>query len=302
MIDLPKPCVHLLCHGAYLQEPISLSDQHTVFPLSPLGSDDTATMLGEYVQSIGVGVDSEAVRRLKKQGELFRPVLSLVVKIDDWKGPEHAEERASSYIDRLMSLVSWASGNEVQPFGYLTLGPEEGESYFRLTPPIGNRRTRLGFGNVGEDFTASLNMIWQKCEEDERFEFILSMLRDANEERNARFRVARFYNCLEAFAYKLKKHMGSRDAVRKLLGIDKGKTGQMVILGKTFDYDIVLGAGILRDQLFHGVRPNFDKANSDALDTFDLLNEYPDEFASSLKSHVELEVLRWATNRSNGQL
>jgi hypothetical protein len=128
------------------------------------------------------------------------------------------------------------------------------------------------------------------------------MLHDGNAERNVRFKIARYFSCLEALAYRIKKGQGSRDAVRQLLGLTQGKTGQASVGGRTYTYDVVLGAGILRDLLYHGVPIDFSKAKPVEKDTFDLLEVQPDIFAGDLQGRVEVEIARWSNGVSNGQV
>jgi hypothetical protein len=127
------------------------------------------------------------------------------------------------------------------------------------------------------------------------------MVHDANHEKNVRFQIARYFSCLEALAYKIKKDQGSRDAVRQLLGLEKGPTGQASVKGRKYNYDVVLGAGILRDLLFHGVPLDFSKAKQEEKDTFDLITEHPETVASDFRSRVDLEIMRWSNGASNGQ-
>ncbi len=111
------------------------------------------------------------------------------------------------------------------------------------------------------------------------------------------------FSCLEALAYRLKKgSKGSRDAVRQLLGVPKGKTGQCVIEGRKYDYDVLLAAGLIRNKLYHGARLNFSKPARKEKDTIALLANHPETIASSMKSHVELEIARWSNGASNGQV
>ena len=295
------PSVHLLCYGCYLQAPLKISDSELFVSLQSLGSETTAKWLAIYAKECGAGVDAEGVQQLIEQGKDANSCIAIVIALDEWKGPQAAEASVLDRLQRLRALVSWATGNHVEPFGYVTLGPEKTESFFRLLPPNNRRRTRLGFGNTGEDFLSSITSILKRADWDEHFSFVLSIVHDASHERNVRFQIARYFSCLEALAYKIKRGQGARDAVRQLLGLEKGRTGQVCAGGRKYDYDVVLGAGILRDLLFHGVPLDFSKAKPEEKDTFDLILAHPETLASDLRSLVEIEIMRWSNGTSNGQ-
>lgn len=296
-----RPSVHLLCSGVFLQAPVQLSTGESYVPLKPLGYETPARWLATYANHCGAPVDQGALDALIQQGVSAFPCVAIIKPLSKWTSPQEAENSVNHRLERLRELISWGTGNNVQPFGAVILGPKNHEAYFRLIPPSTTNRTRLGFGNTGSDFTNSLTRIIDYTEHDEHFAFALSMLHDANAEQNIRFRVARYFSCLEALAYRIKKGQGSRDAVRQLLGLSQGKTGQVTIEGRTYDYDVVLGAGILRDFLYHGVPMNFSKAKPAEKDTFDLLEMHPDIYAKDLQGRVEIEIARWSNGASIGQ-
>jgi len=239
-----RPSVHLLCYGVYLQDPVLLPENEAFIPLKPIGFEKAAKWLAMYAKECGAGVDTAGVQQLVAQGQHVHPCVAIIVPLSEWNSPEIAEASTHERLERLRVLLSWATGNNVEPFGYVTLGPEKTDSYFRLLPPNNIKRTRLGFGNTGQDFLRSITAILNCADKDEHFAFVLSMVHDANHEKNVRFQIARYFSCLEALAYKIKKGQGVRDAVRQLLGFGKGRTGQVSVKGRKFDYDVVLGAGL----------------------------------------------------------
>ena len=297
-----RPSVHLLCSGVFLQGPFQLSTGESYVPLKPLGFETPARWLAAYAGHCGAPVDQGAVDSLIQQGVAALPCVSIIRPVSQWTSPQDAENSVNERLERLRELISWGTGNDVQPFGAVVLGPKANEAYFRLISPSTTNRMRLGFGNTGADFTNSLMRIIDYADHDEHFAFALSMLHDANAERNVRFRIARYFSCLETLAYRLKKGQGSRDAVRQLLGLAQGKTGQTSVAGRTYDYDVVLGAGILRDLLYHGVPVDFSKAKPAERDTFDLLGSHPDIYVRDLQGRVELEIARWSNGASKGQV
>lgn len=294
-----RPSVHLVCAGVFLQSAIEL-DRVSFVPLTPLGFKTAADRITAYAVECGASVDVEAHAKLVEQGASADPCVSIIVNIADWIGPAEAEASVEACLEKYRELLSWATGDDVTPIGYITLGPAD--SYFRVTPPSSRRRQRLGFGNDGQDFLNSLLSILRIAEEDEHVAFALSMLHDANKEKNVRFKIARLFTCLEALAYRLKKGQGSRDAVRQLVGLEKGRTGQVVFDGRSYDYDVVLASGKLRDMLFHGTPIDFSEAKDHEKDTFDLLETKPEIIANDLTNRVELEIARWSNGASFGQI
>jgi hypothetical protein len=297
-----RPSVHWICSGAYLQGPIQLGERVTFIPLKPFGFEAPARLLAAYAADCGAEVDSPGLTSLIEQGSQANPSVSIIVPVIHWETPEEAELSVADNIEKYRELLSWATGNDVNPIGCVTLGPDENQSFFRAIPSETIRRRRLGFGNTDSDFDSSLESILQMSEGDEHVAFALSMLHDANKEKNVRFKIARYYTCLESLTYKIRKGQGSRDAVRQLLGIEKGQTGQMKTSERTYNYDVVLGAGILRDMLFHGVPVDFSKARDHEKDTFELLLDNPEVISSDLQNRVELEIARWSNGASNGQV
>ena len=301
-ISQVRPSVHLLCSGVFLQAPIQLLSGESYVPLKPLGVEGQAKWLAAYAVQCGARLDQDAVATLSQKGDMAHPCISIIHPISHWTTPQDAENSVNHRLEKLRELISWATGNDIQPFGAIVLGPNTDEAYFRMIAPQTSNRTRLGFGNTGTDFVNSLTRILDHADRDEHFAFALSLLHDANAERNIRFKIARYFSCLESLAYRIKKAKGSRDAVRQLLGLSQGKTGQISIQDRTYDYDVVLGSGILRDLLFHGVPINFSKAKPSEKDTFDLLQNHPDIYVQDLQSRVELEIARWSNGASNGQM
>ena len=260
-------------------------------------------MLAEYAQNVGAMVDREALDTLIQNGKNQNPSVAIVIPVEGWESPELAEQQAMPQSERLREIVSWATGDTVVPIGYVTLGPDAGQSWFRaLYMDESHRRQRLGFGNTGEDYRNSLHRMLEQAENDDRFRFFLSLLHDANHERNLAFRIARYFTVLEAMAARLKGNgVGSRDAIRSLLGIEKGKTGECVILERKYRYDVILAAGKLRDHLYHGSSLDSSQAKPHERDSFELLDKHPEVIARDLQSRVELEIQKWSNSASKGQ-
>lgn len=150
-----RPSVHLLCSGVFIQAPVQLSTGESYVPLKPLGFETPARWLAMYAGHCGAPVDQGAVDALIQQGVAALPCLSIIRPIPQWTSPQDAENSGNQRLERLRELISWGTGNDVQPFGAVVLGPKTNEAYFRLIAPPTTNRMRLGFGNAGADFTNS---------------------------------------------------------------------------------------------------------------------------------------------------
>jgi hypothetical protein len=295
-----RPAVHQLLHGAFIQEPLHLRSNVTAYPLIPIGFAAEAQYAARYAHEVmGATVDASAVDKLQKEGEHARPVVALAVRLMIDAPPEQLEQNAAAELANARMVLGWVAGEHPEPFAVVTATRKE--VHFRILAPHTRRRQRLGFGNTGPDYYSQLYRIVSLTESDERFAFALSLFRDALREDNPEFRVARFFSCLEALAYRIKKGLGSRAAVRKLLGLDAGALSSFQINGVDCRYDRVELAGRIRDKLFHGVPFDPAELTPDARKAYQYLKEHPELMRDELHMDCELEVARWANNASNGQ-
>ncbi len=297
-----RPAVHELTYGAFVQETVHLGGLVVATPCIAVGFESEASYAATYVQMIGGAVDAPAFGQLVQQGVDALPVIALVAQPSVLlTTAEQAEAAVRPDLERARLVIAWATGEYPTVFAVVTAVGNQ--TFFRLVAPQSRRRLRLGLGNTGEDFARTVNRISTKTEKDEHFAFALSLFHDALHDPNARFRTARFFSCLEALAYRLKGGgVGSRDAVRKLLGLsDIASTIQVSVDGQTMQADAIALAGRLRDLLFHG-RP-FERRHlpQEFRHTYDLVEKAPDQLADSLQSYCEVELARWANDASEGQ-
>jgi hypothetical protein len=160
--------------------------------------------------------------------------------------PEMLEETARPVLERAEQIVGWITGDFLTEFAYLT-GTNE-KYYFRVVAPTSRRRQLLGPGNVGAALGESIQRIAAAADADERFGFALSLYRDALHERNKQFKIARLFGVLEALAYALKSGgVESRAAIRTMLGLGGGATGEIQYGGRTVKFERIELAGRLRD-------------------------------------------------------
>jgi hypothetical protein len=91
--------------------------------------------------------------------------------------------------------------------------------------------------------------------------------------------------------------IGSRTAIRKMLGLENGATGE-IHGGRTVKFERIELAGRLRDQIFHGAPFGSKDLSTEWRDSYDLLGDQPDQLISALMADCELEFARWGNNAS----
>ncbi len=295
-----RPAVHQLCAGGFIQESLWLKTNLLAVPLQALGFDLQADYTAFYVEDVlGAPVDEPNRQALKEKAKSALPVVTLVVfhKID--APPTELVRVAEPILDDGRKLLSWATGNDITPFGVVTATLDN--TFFHLIPPASWRRHRLGFGNTGTDFQKQLNRISSAIEEDERLSFAISILHDALRETNLQFRIARLFMCLECLAAKLKTNeRPSRKAIKYLLGIGENSVKEVKVESAVYKYDTIELAGRLRDKLFHGVEFRPEDLNLETRNSYELLKKKPKILADELRSDCEIEIARWANGVSRG--
>jgi hypothetical protein len=293
-----KPSVHKLCYGAFIQETIQLKDNVYAVPLKAVGFSDESEYAAKYVVDIcGGGVEHSKLDVLKKQGENALPVIVLVVQLQEEDTPENMEKFAETELRIPEKVTGWAAGEELKAFAYITCLVEQ--HYFRVVPPQSRRRQRLGFGNTGSDYSTQIQRMVECAQNDEHFLFALGLYKDALNESNPVFKIARFFSVLESLAYKIKSQ-GSRKGVKELLGLNDGAMVCYNIAGVEYKFDRIEISGRLRDKLFHGIPFKEKDLNKASKHVFELLEKQPDTIANSLRDDCELEFARWANGASNG--
>jgi hypothetical protein len=295
-----RPSVHELFYGAFIQESIMIKEHLFAIPLEPLGFASQAQYLGEYTLLVAnASLDEKGLDNLTAQGASALPVIAIVCILEKDAPPEELERNSRTSLDKANKILSWASGDNITSFGILTLTKEE--SFFRLLVPNSNNRLRLGFGNTGKDFQNQIFNLIKAAEEDEHFTFGLSIFQDALREVNPKFKIVRFFSCLECFAYKIKsKERPSRKAIKYLLELEGGAFSEVHISGKNYRYDVIEIAGRIRDKLFHGVQFTDDDLSVDVKDVYELYEQHPEQIASSMQVYCEIEIARWSNGTSRG--
>ena len=295
-----RPSVHELYYDAFIQEPILIDENLFAIPLISLGFASQAHYLGQYTLEIAkASLDQNALENLISQGANALPVIAIVCLHKNDAAPEELENNSRIKLDNANRILSWASGDNITSFGILTL--TQNRSFFRLIFPHSNSRLRLGFGNTGQDFQNQIANITKAVEEDEHFNFGISIFQDALREVNPKFKIARFFSCLECFAHKIKsKERPSRKAVKYLLDLEEGAFSEVHINETKYRYDVIEISGRIRDKLFHGVQFTEDDLISEAKNAYELYEKYPEQIVSAIQGYCELEIAKWSNGASRG--
>lgn len=295
-----RPSVHRLCYGAYLQSPIWTSPDVLAVPLAALGFEAqlgyTATYLRQFFE---VNLTPNEVQAAWKPGAKALPVIAVIHYPEASASPDELEAGARASLERAEQIIAWVTGDRLIEFAYITVN-EQAPPFFRMVPPHSRRRQRLGFGNTDEAFQGSVDRIRHAADENPHFAFAMAMLADAAHEPNPLFKVCLLFNVLESLAYALKKggEVGSRQAVKIMLGLENGAMCNTHMDGHEITYDRIEIAGRLRDKFFHGVPFREEDLIAEARPVFYLIEHHPQMIADDLLTDCELALTRWANDAS----
>jgi hypothetical protein len=297
-----RPAVHQLCVGPWLQAPFKMADDVWAVPLKAIGFADEVAYLARYTQEIvRAPVDQSAVQQLLKSTAESQPVVAVCVLLHVDASPEVLGESSADRLSKARHVLSWCTAKDVTPIG--TVIATAGNTFFKpIAQPTRNRMMLFGLGDTESSFQAALLRIASRADADERFAFSLSLYHDALKEENPQFRIARFFNVLEALASKLKAQWPSRQAVKRLIGLEDGATTQMRFAEADYRFDAIEIAGRLRDRIFHGTPFEATDLNLESRPVFGLIRDHAPELADMIGSYCELELRRWANGKSLGQI
>jgi hypothetical protein len=282
--------------------PFEMGDGVLAVPLKPLGFAYDVGYLASYAnEMVGAHVDSAAVQNLLDDTREILPVIALCLPLSVDAPAEDLESVAAPRLEGARMVLAWTSARDVTPIGMVVATVEK--TFFRPLPPqYVNRQFLFGIGGTQDSFQQTLLRVSEACSKDERFQFALSLYHDALKEPNARFRIARMFNALEALAYRIKAALPSRKAVKELLGLPDGATTEIYREGVRYRFDAIEIGGRVRDKLFHGVPFEADDLNVESRPAFDLFLAHPEDIASIVSHYCELELNRWANGKSRGQM
>jgi len=292
-----RPAVHRLCYGVFLQSPLWISEDILAVPLLPMGFEPEFEYVVDYLcQFHGVELSPKDVEVGLAQRNQALPVITVIHFHKSSATPEQMEARSRESLERAEQIIAWATGDRLTEFAYITVNKD---TYFRMVPPHSRRRTRLGFGNTGDDLKQSVDRLREAANEDPRFAFAMSLFADATHEPNPLFRACRLFTVLESLAYSLKgEGIGSRRAVKIMLGLNDGAKSLVQVDNRQISYDRIEIAGRLRDKFFHGVPFLASDLVEEARQVFYLIEHYPAKIADALLGDCELALARWANDAS----
>jgi len=295
------PALHVLYVGAFLQSPILVSNNITITPLQSLGKRVEGEYLADFLRMIGAEVSEPAARELVAQGVEHRPVVVLTIASNDLVDLTLQQAVANPLVTHVEAVIAWATGNDPLPFATVLASPKQ-VSCGLTSAGEQPRRRRLGFGNTGKAFSSSMTALLKAIEEDEHFAFALSLHRDAVRETNLQFKAARYFACLEALAYRLKRGgVGSRTAVRRLFLPDISYMMQVEIDGRQVQLDTVEICGRIRDKLFHGIPFTARDLKPELRPYYRNLQDDPSQLVGQIEAFCEVHLARWANKKSAGQ-
>lgn len=290
-----RPSVHQLCLGTYLQHAMFVSDDVLAVPLSAVGFNDVAQLVGDYVSAdLAEAIQVKHVNELRENGKRAFPAVGLV-----WHPAQDASTKvlvdsATASFTRARRVLSWVSGEEVVPVAYAIL--HAAGVAFQVMPPSSRRRQRLWFGErEASEFELATVGLAMAANQDPNLGLALEFFHDAMREGNDLFRIVRLYNVLECLAAKHKAEgVGSRDAVREMLAIGPGQSCTIHHKGTDVNFDLISVAGRIRDRTFHGARITADAFAVPDRGVMSLLQEVPLFVANELQWRIELEISRRA--------
>ena len=238
-----------------------------------------------------ISVDNQNLKELHNQTKDTRPVSALIVTSELIFGePGELEESFEKRIYKLKLITSFISGDPLIEFARLIKNDDK--TFFRMIPWQSRKRQKLFFSK--EEATSffetaskiSLNQ-----------EYYLSLLYDANHERNPLFRIARYFGVLEAISnsYKQPEHKGSKDQIRYMLYDDKSKRntikGQMGAV--KYHLDPIEIAYRFRNKFFHGGEPVYEYFE-DLMpqEIWNELHKNSNTVINSLQSHCEIQLMK----------
>ncbi|MFA6313996.1 MAG: hypothetical protein WC681_21160, partial [Sterolibacterium sp.] len=168
---------------------------------------------------------------------------------------------------------------------------------FNVIPPLSRRRQRLWFSEGEADhFEHRVVRLSLAAEADSNLGLALELFHDATRERNDSFRIVRLFNVLECLATKHKQPgLGSRDAIRAMLGIEPGLNCEITFMEKKVSFDLISVAGKLRDKILHGAPVRDDAFANPDRGAYPIVCSQPHLIAHELQWRIEEEFARRAS-------
>lgn len=292
-----KSYVVSLCYGAFIQQEVKFGESQFLVPMKPVYEECLVKYVSVTCKDFQISVDSQILEELHNQIKDTRPVTALITTSELIFGkPNELEESVEKKIYKLKLITSFISGDPLIEFARLI--KNDGQTYFRMIPWQSRRRQKLFFSkDESESFFVTASKISLNQE------YYLSLLYDANHERNPLFRIARYFGVLEAISnsYNKSDHQGSKDRIRYMLYGDKSKRNTIKSQkGKDkFELDPIEISYRFRNKFFHGGEPTYDYFKElMPLSIWNELQNNCNTIINSLQSHCELQLMK-EINKNN---
>lgn len=286
-----KSYIVSLCYGAYLQQNLKIGNELYLLPMRPVYEECLVNYVAVTCEDFQITVDIQNLKELHNQIKDTRPVSALIATSElIFRKPEELEEYVEKNIQKLKLITSFISGDALIEFARLIKNDDN--TYFRMIPWQSRKRQKLFFSKEEEksffDLASKISL---------NQEYFLSLLYDANHERNPLFRIARYFGVLEAISnsYKQSDHKGSKDQIRYMLYDDKSKRntldGQM---GEVkYQLDPIEIAYRFRNKFFHGGEPVYEYFQDImSIDIWNDLQKNSNIVINSLQSYCEIQLMK----------
>ena len=283
-----RPSVQKICLGAFLQHPMPMTSDVLAVPLTAVGFAGVAKLVAEYMSAdLDLHITVNEVEKLIDSGNHAYPGVSLVWHpVRDAAADELLRSSGPSFA-RAQRLLSLVTGDRTEIVANIVLH-DQGHEY-ELIPTKSRRRQRSWFSeSEAEGFQKSVVQLSKISESDSRVSLALQLYLDAVNDKSDEFRLVKLYNVLECLAspYKV-EGVGSRDAVRRLLGISPGPTCSIDYKGAQVHFDLISVAGRIRDKIMHGARIDGDTFAANDRGALEVLAYEPFKLADELQVNVD---------------
>lgn len=283
-----KPSVQQICVGAYLQQSMFVTADILAVPLSAVGYEGIGKLVGEYVSAdLDIYITVKEVRELiEKEKDAYPSIVLVWHPVHDSSTEELVNSSSKSFA-RAHKAISWVTGDRFEVVANIVL--HENGQKFELSPPKSRRRQRLWFSlQEAKNFEENVVHLAEIAETDSRLSLALQLYLDAINDRSEEFRLVKLYNALECLASEYKRNgVGSRDAIRKLLGIKPGQHCSIEHNGKNIKFDLISVAGLIRDKIMHGAKIKKESFAQNDRDVFDILAFAPFKLAHELNITID---------------
>ena len=291
-----RPSVQKICIGAYLQQPMFVTPAVLAVPLSAVGYGGVVKLVAEYLSAdLELPVSEKEVTELVEAGKHTYPGVALVWHPVSDATTEELLGASEPSFRRAQRMLSVVSGDRTEIVAHIVLHAD-GHKY-ELQPVRGRTRQRLWFSQQEADgFERSVVRLAELSESDSRVSLALQLYLDAINDRSDEFRLVKLYNVLECLASTQKADgVGSRDAIRGMLGIAPGPTAPVEYKGNPVSFDLISVAGRVRDKIMHGARIDRDTFAANDRGAIDILAYEPFKLADELQRMVDDHFQRLAT-------